>query len=62
MTLQERLRKYAESLRTNSLPLSTLIPLLQEAADEIDCLLDRVDSLEEDLRAISYAESMNADG
>lgn len=36
MTLQERLRKHAVSLRTNSMPLKNLIPLLNEAADALD--------------------------
>lgn len=36
MTLQERLRFEATALRTKSMPLSYLIPLLQEAADALE--------------------------
>lgn len=32
----ERLRHHARTLRTNSLPLDALIPLLNQAADELD--------------------------
>lgn len=36
MTLQEHIRFAISKLRTSSMPLSDLIPLLQEAADELD--------------------------
>lgn len=36
MTTVERLRHHANTLRTNSIPLKDLIPLLQQAADELD--------------------------
>ena len=34
--LSDALRKHAATLRTNSLPLSVLVPLLQQAADALD--------------------------
>ena len=36
MTLAEKLRQVASSLRTKPIPLSDFIPLLQHAADEIE--------------------------
>lgn len=35
-TLSERLRMVCNEIRRNKMPLADLIPLLQQAADEID--------------------------
>lgn len=37
-TTSDRLRRVALTLRTKPIPIKDLIPLLQEAADEIDSL------------------------
>lgn len=46
VSTQEALRRHAKTLRTNSLPLATLIPILNKAADRIDELEARIDELE----------------
>ena len=38
MTIQERLRALVESIRRRPIPISDVIPLLLEAADDIDML------------------------
>lgn len=38
MNLQEKLRFNIGKLRTSKLPLSDMIPLMQEAADKLDAL------------------------
>ena len=39
MTIQERLRGNVQKLRTKFVPLCDMIPLMQEAADELDAIL-----------------------
>jgi hypothetical protein len=51
VSTQEALRRHAKTLRTNSLPLSTFIPLLNKAADRIDELEARVAELQADVEA-----------
>lgn len=38
MTTQDRLRAAIHKLRTTSMPLCDMIPLMQQAADELDLL------------------------
>lgn len=38
MELHEQLRHHANTLRTNSMPLADLIPLLQKVADRLEHL------------------------
>lgn len=44
--LTERLRAHAETLRRKPMALADLIPLLQEAADEIERLEERLDGVD----------------
>jgi hypothetical protein len=43
MTTIERLRNHAQHLRRNSTPLATLVPLLNQAADELAAMTERKD-------------------
>ncbi len=55
MTLQERLRHEAQTLRTKSMPLKHLIPLLQQAADALDAKQqERKPHTEADVHRILY--------
>jgi hypothetical protein len=38
MTVQVRLRKLVDDIRRKPFPISDIIPLIQEAADELDIL------------------------
>lgn len=57
MTVQERLRAATHKLRTKFVPLCDIIPLMQEAADELDTLInekERFDQDESDMLTIAY--------
>lgn len=57
-SIQTRLRCISTQLRTTSMPLADIIPLLQQAADEIDRLENKLDNA---YREISFMEYRNND-
>ena len=46
ITTQEKIRFQLGKLRTSKLPLSDMIPLMQEAIDKLDLLESKIRSLE----------------
>lgn len=56
-TIQEKLRRVADTLRIKSIPLKDIIPLLQESADKFDQLENRLDTLEMELHQHKYFNS-----
>lgn len=44
-SIQERLRNTCGKLRTTSIPIKDIIPLLQEAVDELDSLQAKIDRM-----------------
>lgn len=49
-TLSSRLRQACADVRRKSEPLANLIPLMQQSADKIDELNDKIDELELELK------------
>jgi vacuolar-type H+-ATPase subunit F/Vma7 len=50
LTLAQRLRAQARQLRTKPIPLVVLIPLLNDAADEIERLERELEALHEECK------------
>ena len=48
MSIQDRLRAAVSKLRTTSMPIADLVPLLQQAADELDNLTNEKAEYEKD--------------
>lgn len=57
--IQTRLRCISTQLRTKSIPLADLIPLLQQAADEIDRLEDKLDKTYREMSFMEYTRNDN---
>lgn len=56
-SIQDRLRAAIMKLRTTSLPLCDMIPLMQEAADELDTLINEKEGYQEeesDMLLVAY--------
>ena len=69
MSVVERVRLYATTLRTKSVPLSSMIPLMLEAADEIESLRAELERKSEAIQKLwrerdearAEAEALRAD-
>lgn len=57
--IQERLRDACFKLRTTPVLLADLIPLLQQAADKIDQLEDKLDNTYREMSFMEYTRNDN---